>query len=106
MRGRAGQHSKLYTTKRWRKLRQAQLLSEPLCRMHREQGRFVTASVVDHVEPHKGDMDLFWGGPFQSLCERCHNSHKQRQERGGGVVGCDANGFPIDPEHHWQGAGG
>lgn len=100
-----GQYSKLYTTKRWRALRQAQLLSEPLCRMCQEIGRFVTASVVDHIEPHKGDMDKFWSGPFQSLCNHCHNSHKKRLESGGGVVGCDLNGFPIDPAHHWQAGG-
>ncbi|MCJ2010442.1 ATP-binding protein [Methylobacterium sp. J-092] len=45
------------------------------------------ASVCDHIEPHRGDVDRFWAGPFQSVCATCHNRHKQRQERqdGGGT---------------------
>jgi hypothetical protein len=66
------------------------------------QGKVTIANVVDHVNPHRGDMEKFWNGPFQSLCERCHNSHKQRQENGGGVMGCDIDGFPIDPDHYWN----
>jgi len=104
VRGRAGQYSKLYTTPRWRKLRAAQLIHQPLCEMCTEQGKVTEAKVVDHQEPHRGDMEKFWAGPFQSLCEPCHNSHKQREENGGGMMGCDANGFPLDPEHYWAGA--
>jgi hypothetical protein len=39
--------------------------------------------VCDHVEPHRGDLDKFWSGPFQSLCAEHHNSDKQRIEKGG-----------------------
>lgn len=102
MRGRAGQYSKLYTTKRWRELRRVQLENEPLCRMCEKHGKIVEANVVDHVEPHGGDMHKFWSGPFQSLCGPCHNSHKQRLEKGGGVMGCDDLGMPIDPDHFWR----
>ncbi|MCJ2010440.1 ATP-binding protein [Methylobacterium sp. J-092] len=45
------------------------------------------ATVCDHVEPHRGDVERFWAGPFQSVCAHCHNSHKQRQERQGGGDG-------------------
>jgi len=32
------------------------------------------AMIVDHIIPHKGDMDLFWNkANWQSLCERHHN---------------------------------
>ena len=102
MRGRAGQHSQLYTTPRWRKLRKAQLMKQPMCEMCDAVGRVEIATIVDHVEPHRGDMDKFWRGPFQSLCERCHNSDKQRMEHGGVACGCDENGFPLDPAHHWR----
>ena len=95
-------YSGLYATSRWRKLRQTQLFKEPLCAMCKAQGRVTEATVVDHIEPHRGDMDKFWHGSFQSLCKRCHDSHKQRFENGGGVMGCDKDGFPIDPEHFWQ----
>lgn len=37
----------------------------------------------DHVEPHGGDPDKFWVGPFQTLCAHCHNSTKQAAERAG-----------------------
>lgn len=40
------------------------------------------ANVVDHVIPHRGNTALFWDrSNWQSLCEHCHNAHKQRQER-------------------------
>jgi 5-methylcytosine-specific restriction enzyme A len=39
--------------------------------------------VCDHVDPHSGDLEKFWAGPFQTLCKRCHDSDKQRDERAG-----------------------
>lgn len=37
--------------------------------------------VVDHIEPHKGNLVLFWDeGNLQALCKRCHDTHKQRQD--------------------------
>lgn len=39
------------------------------------------ASVVDHVDPHRGDMALFWDKTrWQSLCATHHSGEKQRQE--------------------------
>jgi hypothetical protein len=52
--------------------------------------------VCDHVEPHRGDLDKFWSGPFQSLCAECHNVDKQRIENGSDAkpfVGLD--GWPV-----------
>nr|WP_245581848.1 hypothetical protein [Phyllobacterium phragmitis] len=37
--------------------------------------------VCDHVTPHRGDEELFWSGPFQTLCKPCHDRDKQRMER-------------------------
>jgi 5-methylcytosine-specific restriction endonuclease McrA len=66
------------------------------------QNRLTVATVVDHIVPHKGDQALFWDhANWQSLCKRCHDSLKQKQEHGK-TVGCDASGVPIDPEHHWK----
>lgn len=101
-RGSAGQYSKLYTTSRWRRLRAMQLLAEPLCSSCCARGLVTEASVVDHIEPHKGDMDKFWYGALQSLCSRCHNSDKQLLESSGGVLGCDKDGVPLNPNHHWK----
>ena len=51
------------------------------------------ADTVDHVRPHKGDVDLFWQADnLQSLCKWHHDSVKQMQERGKCVVYWDVNG--------------
>jgi 5-methylcytosine-specific restriction protein A len=65
---------------RWQRLREAQLSAHPLCAMCLEAEIVEEAKVCDHVEPHRGDETLFWSGPFQSLCEACHNGRKQREE--------------------------
>ena len=70
-----------YNTARWQGIRSAQLSKEPLCAFCLP--RTVPANVCDHIEPHKGDLAKFWSGPFQSLCKRCHDSTKQRIEKGG-----------------------
>jgi len=75
---------KLYATARWRAVRAAQLRAEPLCRMCRARGVVTPATTCDHVEPHRGDVEAFWSGPFQSLCTACHSSAKQRAEGMGG----------------------
>lgn len=39
------------------------------------------ASLVDHIEPHRGDMKLFWNRRnWQPLCDTHHSSDKQREE--------------------------
>ncbi|MGK5053601.1 HNH endonuclease signature motif containing protein [Janthinobacterium sp. RB2P8] len=39
------------------------------------------ASVVDHIEPHRGDQALFWNkANWQSLCGTHHSTDKQREE--------------------------
>lgn len=72
---------RLYSSSRWRTLRAEQLAREPVCRMClNDDGRAVTATVCDHVTPHRGDVSVFWAGPFQSLCAHHHNTAKQREE--------------------------
>jgi len=71
---------RLYGTARWQGIRSQQLRDEPLCRLCLADGRVTPAVVCDHVEPHRGDVDLFWAGPFQSLCKSCHSSAKQKNE--------------------------
>ena len=71
----------LYRYARWLRLRREQLQSELLCRFCLIVGRETAATVCDHVVPHRGDVDAFWSGPFQSLCVGCHNRDKQRLER-------------------------
>ena len=83
----------------WRRRRRLQLAQEPFCRICRQQGRDVVATVVDHVTPHRGDRTLFKLGPLQSLCESCHNSAKQNIERHGYDRTVGVDGLPIDRNH-------
>lgn len=72
---------KLYG-RRWRKARAAFLALNRYCALCRAKGRRSRASVVDHIEPHRGDPVKFWDeNNWQPLCDRCHNSDKQRRER-------------------------
>lgn len=91
-----------YNTARWRRRRAHQLLVEPLCRMCAEQGRATVATVADHVEPHKGDYELFWRGKLQSLCAQCHSRSKQLQETRGYTAAAGVDGQPIDAGHPWN----
>ena len=94
--GRAGQWSAWYSHSRWRSLRKRQLFAEPLCVFCEREGRIELATVCDHITPHKGDREAFWSGPFQSLCERCHNSTKQAEDKGGARrVAIDIEGWPT-----------
>jgi 5-methylcytosine-specific restriction protein A len=87
---------------RWRRFRLHYLRENPLCVRCLKDSKSVPASVVDHVEPHKGDMVKFWEGPFQALCTTCHDGYKQRLEKSGRETGCDGNGVPLDPGHFWN----
>lgn len=65
----------------WRRIRAAQLQAEPLCRRCLARGEVVSATVVNHIEPHRGDWDKFIAGPFESTCKPCHDGEVQREER-------------------------
>lgn len=54
---------------RWNKARKTYLRHHPLCVVCGEP-----ATEVDHIIPHKGDMQLFWDvSNWQSLCHSCHS---------------------------------
>lgn len=94
---------RLYDTSRWRQAARRFLVEHPLCSYCARIGRVTPATVVDHVEPHRGDYSRFWDREnWQPLCKPCHDSVKAREERGGIVIGCDASGAPVDPAHHWN----
>lgn len=93
---------RLYGTA-WRRFRKRFLQEHPLCVMCEQQGLLTGATVVDHIIPHRGDLELFWrDGNHQALCKTHHDSAKQRAEKSGGVVGCTLEGVPIDPRHPWN----
>jgi 5-methylcytosine-specific restriction endonuclease McrA len=98
-----GQFAYLYNTPRWKKLRRLFLSSHPWCEFHKAKGQLVPARIVDHKTPHKGNEVIFWDeSEWQALCKPCHDSTKQRLEKSGVEVGCDVNGFPVDPNHPWN----
>jgi 5-methylcytosine-specific restriction enzyme A len=87
----------------WKRVRKVFLANNPFCAICLRAGRHVKAVVVDHIRPHKGNVDLFLDpSNLQGLCQSCHSGAKQRAEKSGGVaysreIGRD--GWPIDPLH-------
>ena len=58
----------------WQKARKQYLNAHPLCVKCMEEGRYVKATVVDHIIPHRGDKKLFWDqSNWQSLCKKHHD---------------------------------
>lgn len=96
---------------RWQKARATYLKHNPLCASCEARGVLVVATVVDHIEPHKGDQAKFWNHDnWQPLCATCHN-RKTASEDGafGNAKGqvkvradCGLDGLPMDARHHWN----
>lgn len=63
-----------------------------------QRGDTTAATVVDHIQPHKGNSRLFWQQDnWQPLCAPCHDGPKRAAEQSGVLRGCDERGFPLDP---------
>lgn len=66
-------------TREWEKARAAYLANNPTCRA---PGCGASATLVDHIMPHKGNQALFWNrANWQPLCTPCHSRRKQAEER-------------------------
>jgi 5-methylcytosine-specific restriction endonuclease McrA len=92
-----GDWHQFYSTAYWLRRRRAQLRAHPLCKFCADRHLVVRATIVDHVEPHRGNWDKFVLGKLQSLCETCHNSTKKMMERD--RPGVDADGWPLDRQN-------
>lgn len=58
----------------WKKARTDFLARHPLCAECLKAFAITAATIVDHIIPHRGDMELFWDrNNWQSLCETHHN---------------------------------
>ena len=67
---------------RWQQYRLRFLQAHPLCAMCEAEGRVTAATVVDHIQPHRGDQTLFWDkSNHQALCATHHSRDKQREEQ-------------------------
>ena len=65
---------RLYSSPQWRAIRATQLAKEPWCAECLKRGEYVFAAEVDHIEPHKGDPELFFDeNNLQSLCKPDHS---------------------------------
>ena len=60
--------------KAWQRESKRFLQSHPLCAECAKAGRYVKATVVDHIIPNRGDQKLFWDQDnWQPLCKQCHD---------------------------------
>jgi 5-methylcytosine-specific restriction enzyme A len=99
------QYPHLYNSQRWRGkrgLQRIKLLTDPLCWYCEQMGRVTAATVVDHIRPHKGDVELFYDWDnLRSTCAPCHNSAAAIKDRLGFAPGCGLDGLPLDGGHVW-----
>ena len=66
----------------WQKTSRQFLQAHPLCEECRKQGKYVKATVMDHVKPHRGDEELFWDrSNWRALCKRCHDWKTMTEDR-------------------------
>ena len=94
---------KLYSSAQWKALRADQLKKHPLCAFHLKRSKIVEATVVHHVRPKdKDNIATFFRGPSSRCANRVTTSAGQKEDKRGYVMGCDINGVPLDPEHHWN----
>ena len=85
--------------KAWRRLRAVILGERPLCQHCLDRGVIEPATEVDHVDNDPTDNRP---EALQSLCKPCHSRKTQRDMGHTVAMGCDADGYPLDPDHHWQ----
>src|SRR5690625_1376677 len=83
----------------WARLRAQVLAEQPLCPICEARGYVVPAVHVDHINNDGNDNRR---ENLMGLCHECH-SLKTAQDMGKKVYwGCDVNGRPLDPNHHWN----
>lgn len=96
----AEKYRRWYKKAAWLKLRKLHLSREPLCKFCLQRDRVTSATVADHINPHRGDWSLFLCAEnLQSLCDSCHSSAKQKEEIYGYSIAVDKTGWPIDDRH-------
>lgn len=87
-----------YQTPAWRDLRAAVLARDPTCKT---PGCTKPSTHADHIIPRKqGGPDTM--GNLRGLCESCHNRRSAKGNVEPRLIGCDAQGRPLDPLHWWN----
>lgn len=84
-------------SKQWRAIRRAQLERFPLCEDCNEP-----ANEVDHNTDDTSRNGI--GVELSSCCKPCHSrrTHQRLYQTKPRIVGCDADGWPLDPGHHFN----
>lgn len=68
--------------KQWQKASKQYLAAHPLCANCLKYGKYTKATVVDHIQPHRGDPALFWDkSNWQPLCKPCHDRKTGTEDR-------------------------
>ena len=66
--------SKRGYSSKWQKVSRAYLRCNPLCVRCLAGGRYIQATVTDHIIPHRNRPELLWNETnFQALCKPCHD---------------------------------
>ncbi len=91
-----------YKTPQWQRLRRKVMVAANYkCAIQGKDCRIV-ASEVDHVVSHLGNKSRFFDlENLQAICRVCHSRKTAREVLGKGS-GFDADGMPLDPDHHWN----
>jgi len=85
----------------WRKLRKQVLSEVPLCQ-YCPPGALTPATEVDHKNNDPADNSR---DNLVSTCKPCHSIKTMADLHGREArMGCDAEGNPINPSHHWNAA--
>lgn len=67
-------YHQLYANPVWKVLRDGVLNLYPLCVKCEKEGKVTIANVVDHMTPHRGDLQLFLDPlNLRPLCQSCHS---------------------------------
>ena len=96
-----------YSSKVWLEFRAAMLKLHPYCQV---LGCHAKATQVDHVRSKRSGGAAL--SEHNSMC-MCGTHHSQKttsrdmrgrrnSRLGVRVIGCDENGKPLDPNHHWN----
>jgi 5-methylcytosine-specific restriction protein A len=83
----------------WRKLRAQVLTEQPLCPDCEAIGHTRAAREVDHADGNAFNNDR---SNLVGRCKPCHSRKTAREMGRKPIKGCDINGIPLDPNHHWN----
>lgn len=81
-RRRGSAHARGYN-RRWARERKRWLAEHPFCVDCEEEGITTMGTEVDHIKPHRGDMQLFWDRSNWATRCKPHHSAKTAREDGG-----------------------